>query len=216
MPHGRDILGNAGKSLADIYDVEGSVVHVDELEASVVTTFHELGATIASERMGSSIIGLTATGLGQNADILAFPGGGTATDTPFPGITRVLSVFVYASAQRINDVSVNTYDPDSGREMPLFMWEAATDDIFTARILAPGGAGGYKVLRPKAFYPHLPGFMFGPGQRAQVPTLAMRGTTSGFGAGTVDLYAIAQVVTADVTGTGTGAPSNVGLPIPSW
>lgn len=204
------ILGEGGKSLADIYDVVGSVVAVDEIEADSVTAVHELGALINSERMGSSIALLKTGDLNQSADVLVEMSG-------FTGITRVLNVFVYADAgSRVNDVSVNIQDAGAQREVPLFMWETGQDAEFTARILSEGNAGGFRVLRPAVQYLTLPGMVFGAGQRAQCPVLTMRGTTGGFGAGTVEIFAAVQIANADVTGTGTGAPSNIGLPIPSW
>lgn len=212
MPHGSKILGQAGTALADIYDVDGSVVHVDEIDASQVQGVHELGSTINSERMGSSIIRLATGDILQTIDFnVLLP----ATD--LPGITRILGVMVMADADRVLNVQLSVGGAGALGEVVLFAWDATTDAApISQRINVLGTVAGMFVFRPISPTGNVPGMMFGPGQRAQVPILALRGTSTTFGAGNVDVTALIQVANADVTGTGTGAPSNIGLPLASW
>jgi len=204
------ILGQAGKSLPDMYDVRGSQVDIEELDAHVIAAVHEMGAVINSERMGSSVVLLDDDAVLQSADVLAT----VALDA---GITRILNCFVYTDvAGRLSDVSVWLQNAAGTREVPLFVWETTVDDELPIRLNNDGAIGGFIAYRPTSFYPSLPMLAFGAGQRAQMPTLVMRGQTPGFGAGEVDIHAVVQIVSADVTGTGTGAPSNIGLPLASW
>jgi len=212
MPHGAEIQGDSGKSLADIYDVKGSVVSLEEVDAQVIAGVHDMGGLILSERMGSSINLLQTGDLLQTVDILV------TGATQFPGITRILNLYVFAdAASRVEQVSINVASEDGAREVPIWVWDSGNDAAFPQRIRTPGGAYAvFTALRSLDPMQSLPGMLFGAGQRAQVGHLTMTGTTLTFGAGTVEVFMVAQIATADILGTGVGSPSNVGLPIPSW
>jgi len=212
MPHGAKILGEAGKSLADIYDVEGSVVDVDEVDASIVQGVHDLGPTIASERMGSSIIILRT---GDELQTVNFNVVTPLTD--MPGITRILGATIMADGDRVLTCGLWLLDQAVNAESLLWAWDGTLDDVLPAfRVNVLGTIAARTILRPVTNMAALPGIAFGPGQRAQMPAFALRGTTTTFGAGTVEIAAHIQIANSDITGTGTGAPSSIGLPVPSW
>ena len=133
------ILGQAGTSLADVYDIEGSIAGVDQLLSEEVTLEHEMGGVIFSERLIGSIERLTTGALVQN----------TSWDltlvTP-PGIFRVLGVYVQADVgARSTRAQVSIRDPTSARELPLFIWDSANDLEQSIRIVENGGAVGNDV-----------------------------------------------------------------------
>jgi len=211
MPHGAKILGEAGKSLADIYDVEGSVVDIEELDARVIQAVHELGEVINSERMGVAIIRMSTGDLLQT---ITFDVVTPVLD--MPGITRVLGVMVFADGDRVLTANVNLTNGAAQNELALWWWDPATDLALTGRVMVLGSIASRVLLRPSVNYANLPTLATGPGQRAQMPAFSLRGITTTFGAGTVEITAHILIANADVKGTGIGAPSNIGLPMPSW
>jgi len=212
MPHGAKILGDAGRSLADIYDVSGSTVHVDELDVGVVAGVHDLGPTIASERMGSSLVVMRTSDELQTVDFnVVTPVG------DMPGITRIVGITVFADGDRVLVCGLWLVDAAVQNELCLWSWGGSGDEAIGAfRTNILGTIADRTLLRPTINMGNNPGLAFGPGQRAQMPAFALRGTTTTFGAGTVEVTAHIQIANSDVTGTGTGAPSSIGLPVPSW
>jgi len=68
------------------------------------------------------------------------------------------------------------------------------------------------MLRPEPF-PIIPNLLIGSLNRGVVNDIAIRGHTTTFGAGTVDIRILIYVMHPDSTGK---SVSSVGLPIPSW
>jgi len=205
------VLGQAGTSLADIYDVEGSIVGVEQINAQDVSAVHELGACINSERMGLSILRLSTGSLTQTItfDI-------TVPLADMIGITRILGIFVFADGDRVLTANVNMINENGQDEICLWWWDPSTDLALAGRVLVLGSVGSRTILRPSSLLGNVPTLSAGPGQRAQVGGISLRGITTTFGAGTVEITAHVLIATADVTGTGVGAPSNKGLPLASW
>ena len=203
----KKILSQSGISLADAYEVEGSNIGVQRLDADSVKTVHDMAQTLSSERMSGSIGRRDTGAIAQNIswDI-------ELTDLP-SNITRINNVAVFANQNRILTCQVSVRDPTDGREVPIFVWDTALDDEPIIRIVDDGAAvGGVYYLRPKT--PLLvPGMILGSDQRLSVNNLVWRGTTTAFGAGTVTATMVFQhtFVGAGVTGAKT-----YGLPIPSW
>jgi len=200
------ILSQAGMSLADVYDVVGSVAGIDQLESREVSLVHEMGGTLVSERM-SSFIRRTAT----NNILQSVTWDITVGDLP-DGMSRILSVAVFCNVTaRISHAQISVREPVGGREVPCWAWDSAIDDEITIRLQDNDGAvADFFLLRPDVML-NLPGMLFGGGQRQQVPDFAFRGETAAFGAGNVTTVALVQLAF-----THTGEISSFGLPVPSW
>jgi len=201
------ILAQTGVSLADVYDIEGSIVGVDHLDANDVNLVHEMGATIFSERLG--------------ATIQRFVTGDLAADDTFDltlvvsGIYRVLSVTVLVdTAARINRAQLSLRDPGTGREIPFFIWTTGIDVEHAIRIVEEGAAVGNFTAMTQAVPQTMPTLGMGVGQRVNQRVgaeIVFRGLATSFGAGTVEATALVHVANASVERLG-----STGLPIPSW
>jgi len=214
MSHSRKILSQAGTALADIYDVEGSVVGLENLDVGDIKGVHDLGPTIHSERL--NVFGLiadsgaTAQNASFNVELGAFP----------DSVNRVLSVAVAVdTAARLGNCSVHVHDTATGGgDMPIWIWDSVLDGIANLRIVRPGIAVATLVaLVPVSLVAGgLPTILARTGAASQMPSLFFRGATLGFGAGNVTARAFIQVARPDRGAPGAGEPSSHGLPIPSW
>ena len=204
------ILSKSGDSLADVYDVEGSIAGIDELETNELGIVHEMGATVFSERFGAEIVRLATGDLSQNT---AFD---TTLTTPPPNIYRVLGVLVLMSTTaRLTYVQVSLRDPTTGREMPIFMWEGSEDQETNLRIVENNGAAANAIALRSRFGPQpVQTLGVSDGQPRRVgEEIVFRGLTAGFGAGTVEGIALVHLGITEVAGSGL---SSRGLPVPSW
>lgn len=197
------VLAQAGTTLADVYDVEGSVAGVEELLSSEVHLSHEMGATIFSERFSQFVRRVVTGNLAQNIEI-------AATLSAFPGTPcRINGVCVLVdTAGRVDDVAVNVKD-NGARELPIWVWDGTNTDTIR---LFDVTLGDKNVLRPNAAYSLLPNIVSGPNRAVDtVDDIVVRGTTSGFGAGTVEITLLVFISFA-----ARDAVSSQGLPIPGW
>jgi len=203
------IQSHSGRSLPDTYDVIGSVAPIRDLVSEEVHLIHEMGGVIFSERLGSSILIMTTGDLLQTINFNIV--------TPIldmPGITRVLGVMVFADGDRVLNASLSMSDETANAEVAMWAWDGTADLALAQRVNVLGTVADRTLLRPVTLMGNLPAMAFGPGQRAQVPSFALRGTTTTFGGGTVEITAHIQIANAD-----TGAPaalSSIGLPLPGW
>jgi len=199
------ILSQAGNSLADIYDVEGSIAGIDQLESRELPIVHEMGATVFSERVSGNIRRLTTGAILQST---TFDLTLTAVGD---NVTRALGLLVLADvAGRINMAQVAIRDPDSGREVPIFIFDATFDDEKEIRIVEEGGGAATQI----ALIGHpllLPNFLVGADQPQPLNEVVCRGITTGFGAGTVTLVMLMYNAFAQI-----GGVSSRGVSIPSW
>jgi len=204
------VLAKAGDSLADVYDVEGSIAGVDELITRDVTTFHEMGGTIFSERISGNIRRLSTGALAQNATFDL-----TITDLP-ASVSRILNMAIVMQigdlGSRVGRATVAIRSAVQGREVPVYVWDNALDSVASIRIVDDGGAAGNtELLRPATMGLMSPGLLQGTGQPQVVSDIAFRGTINGFGAGTVELILLFQLAFSQIEGV-----SSRGLPVPSW
>jgi len=211
MTHSRKILSQAGTSLADSYDVEGSVVGVERLDASDVKLVHEMGGTMHAERMNSLIIRLSSTSLAQN--LTWGISGGLLPDVA----TRILAVFVTADViARTAFCSIALGDTLTSEECPFWTWDTNADidkgiqwreagaAVGTVRALVPDQTQNVPCLATR----------IGAGRLPQ--QLVFRGLTAGFGAGAVEVQANILVARASAPVPTPGEPINFGLPLPGW
>jgi len=202
------ILAQAGMSLADVYNVVGSVAGVEQIESREVSVVHEMGATIFSERFSGAIRRLTTGAILQSVSFDL-----TLADLP-AGISRVLGVYVQAdAATRIDRCQLSLRSVSDGREIPFFIWDA-TDSQRNIRIVENDAAVTNRVvLMPELpLIQTMPSLAIGTGQPQQVgEEIVLRGLSSAFGAGTVTLVALVYLGFSRVQGI-----SSRGLPVPGW
>ena len=204
------ILSQSGNSLADVYDVEGSIAGIDQLETRELPIVHEMGHTVFSERLSGSIRRISSGALAQNLtwDIII-------ADLPVTP-TRVFGVACLvdtAGRTVVATVSVRTAVPSGGeREFPIFNFDT-TQGTATCRIQDNGAAvanlnlleNGLRAAGPQ------PSMVIGNEQPQPIDRIAFRGLTAGFGAGTVTVTALIYIGFSQVAGI-----SSRGLPIPGW
>jgi len=200
------ILSRSGDSLADTYDVVGSVAGIETLDSKDVTLLHEMGSTLFSERCSGFVRrGITAA-LNQSTvfDI-------TIAGLP-AGMYRVLNALVLVTnAARVSHCNISLRSLANGREMPFFIFDINQDTESNIRLDENGSGVGNRVeLNGKLGMLPTLGISAGQPQRVGEDIL-FRGVTDAFGAGTVTLTALIYVGFSQV-----GGISSRGLPLPAW
>jgi len=113
------ILSRSGESLADVYDVEGSIAGVDQLLSHDVNLVHEMGGVLMSERLGGTIAAIQTAAILQNVN---FGIGLTLGATP----VRLLNVALYASVvARTARAAIHITDqaPAGITDVPISVWD---------------------------------------------------------------------------------------------
>jgi len=201
------ILSQAGDSLADIYDVKGSIAGIENLESRDLPIVHEMGATVFSERFSTEILRISSAAQSQSDDWGTLLTG--LPDTVFR--VQGVRVFVDVTA-RVTLASLAMRDPVTARETPIWSWDDANDGETSVRFSDDGAATGVSIfLQPAPGNVQLPKIGAGDQQPQRVNGLIFRGTTPAFGAGTVEAVALVDIAFAQI-----GGVSSRGLPIPGW
>ena len=199
------ILTDAGRSLADTYQADGSSVGIERLETRELPIVHEMGATVFSERFQTTQRRQSSGGVIQNTAINLI-----LTDLP-AAPTRILGVAVISDdATRIARCVVETRDPIAGRDFPIWVWNPTDFETIDMED-AGGGVGVFELLIPHPQLNLMPNFVGGSGQPQTVDQIALRALTTGFGAGTVFIRVHYYSAFSEVV-----RPASGGLPIPSW
>lgn len=202
------IQGQSGSSIADVYEVVGGDLQIDEIDArDGIKLTHDMAATVFSERMSGRILRATTGAIAQD-----IPFDLTITDLPLIPF-RVLGCNCIMSASRMEHVAIMLEESDSGREFPIWVWDVNLDsDVIQIRWSDDGAAASDQIfLRPLAGPPQIPSMGFGSRQPTSVRDISIRGVASGFGAGTVTLVALVYISFAEVRGI-----NSRGLPVPGW
>ena len=202
------ILSQDGQSLADIYDVEGSIAGIDQLETRELPIVHEMGATVLSERFTTRVFRIPTGDMLQDIEFrieLA-----TLPETP----SRLLGVQVIAdTTARISRCAVMAHDPTAGQDFPL--WVMETPAVAESVIMEDVGISAVeRILIPRSSLTlNYPTFVGGREQQdSMVSSVTFMGLTTGFGAGNVSVTALLYLAfpRRDIN------ISSKGLPIPSW
>lgn len=207
------VLAQTGISLADVYDVEGSIAGTDELLSKEVSLVHEMGGQIFSERLESFLIDLNSTAIAQGAgfdiEAAAFP----------DSVNRVLgAVMIADTAARTSHCQISMHTPEAGlnADLPIVIWDSAIDAERTIRVRLPGGVVSNLVALIPAAGLGLPNLMTRTGAPNTMGSLFFRGASSAFGAGTVTIRALVMLCRANPGNPVPGHPSSHGLPLPGW
>jgi len=200
------ILSRSGVSLADAYNVQGSIAGINDLVSEEVHLSHDMASTMFAERL-SSTIRRRATG-----DILqTINFEQTISDLPSTP-TRILGVSLIADADRISFASLAMFDPTSQREFPFWVWDAAFDNAVAVRWDDEGvGPANEFYLRSSGVQGIIPTLILGGDSPQRVPQIILRGGTTTFGAGTVEVILELYIAFAALQGV-----SSHGLPVPGW
>jgi len=200
------ILSQTGISLADTYDVEGSIAGIENLESADVNLVHEMGSTIFSERLSGFVRRVTQTAIAQSTDF-------DMVMTGLPeGIYKILGITVLANiATRTTRIQASIRSTANGREVPFFVWESGNDTQSSIRIVEDGDAAA-DLIYFNVVQPFVPILGINRGQRQIVgDEIVCRGASNAFGAGTVQHTLLCYLAL-----THQGDISSFGLPVPSW
>lgn len=202
------IQAKAGASLADQYDVLGSIAGVDELLSKDVSLVHEMGEVLLSERMGTSILQMSTAALvaDTNFEITTT----TLPDTP----TRIMAIECLSLAGDINEIAraaVTLQDPSSGREFVIWSFDE-TNDTEQSVFWSDNGAARSAVNFMLPSINFAPLLLMRMGVLDDMPTLNFTGRS----AAVVGTTVVARVMLYFASPSGGPAGATVGLPIPSW
>jgi len=198
------ILSKSGDSLADVYDVDGSIAGIEDLVSRDVNLVHEMGSTIFSERLSASIFPLTSGAIPQST---AFN-----SALPISPTSRLLGLAVVTDQlARINDmqVSIQAGAPGAQTDIPLFVWVAG--EIAKVIRMEIGGSLQTQTILLPASGASTPNLIIGQDSPLPAATFILRGQTNAFGAGTVTTQVILHIAFPQLEGL-----SNRGLPLPGW
>jgi len=205
------ILGKVGVSLADQYDVEGSEAGVERLDSDDAKVVHDLTQTIFSERMVGRILQIVTPATAQNTNFNVTIGPADVSPTIPRGISRILGCFLFSDVNgAIDDAQISLRDSNTDLDMPIFVFDEGLDKAFLVRI--DSGLDTVFTYRPAVILPSgAKSFLIGAGQGAGPNSMALRGSTSGFGAGNVVITARIYIAFAEIQGL-----SSYGVCVPSW
>jgi len=205
----RKVAGESGHSVGQTYQLPGGVIEIEDVSTTTVNLTHDLASTIFTERFRTQVFEIKSGDVAQS----------TSWGTIYTGLpattTRILGVIVHAAAAtRTTRATVSIYDADSGLDVPFFYWDS-TKDVEVGVIMSDSaGNAVQRVLQPVHSYTGMGLPSFGGGKlqpQGTARNLSFRGTTSGFGAGTVEVTACLMVASSGVANV-----VSQGLPIPSW
>ena len=199
------ILSQGGRSLADMYQVAGSIAGIDSLETRELPIVHEMGAVLFSERFRTTIRRVATGDMAQNTT--ASP----AITTMPASITRIVGIQVYSDDEsRVLAAAVSLQAPDNTQDFPIWVWDGTA--FAAAPIVDDGVLLTLDVLGAEPGSLMIPSFTGGVDQGSvPVTDLRLRVTSTGFGAGTVEVMCVVYLAF-----TFTGGVSAFGARVPSW
>ena len=203
------VLTQSGDSLADIYDVEGSIAGIEQLETNELPIVHEMGATVFSERFSMAIRRETTGAIAQSISW-----NNTFADLP-AGPFRITNVFVFVNtASRVSTAVVSLRSVVNDREVPFWTFDENDDDQVRVRIQDDGAAVGTvtSLVPVNAAQKIVPHIAAGIGQPQRLEEIVFRGQTNAFGAGDVTVTCLVELAFSQIR----PGLSSRGLPVPSW
>jgi len=207
-----EIQGQAGHTLAQNYDIKGGAVRITELLSREVHLNHEMGGQIFSERARFSVIEFQTSAVAQNTAFNVEQGG--IVDAP----NRILGFEAFGNnASRLAHLSLAISNTITGREIPIWKWQLAVADMGEINLQwSEDGEAVATTINYNTGIPFTPQLLLRMGLLGDMPSLIMRGVTSGFGAGTQIITGVMTILRPTNLSPSPGEASSHGLPIPSW
>lgn len=202
------VLSQAGISLADTYDVEGSIAGIEQLLPNEVQVVHDMATTLQGERISTTLIRAASAATAQNLAFSILVPAAALPQNAFRILGAIMEVSVTSRLTHAN-VQLQGLAPTVVNAMPFVVWDGTNED--TIRFADAGTVADRIVLRPDPIYTQLPLFCCGIEQPEAVASVLMRGLTSGFGAGDVTVTLTLYVGLMAISGL-----SSYGLAPPSW
>lgn len=200
------ILSQAGISLADMYQAEGSIAGIEELDTRELGIIHEMGATIFSERFRTTFRRVGIIDVLQSTDIDL-----SIVNMP-EGISRIIGVQVFSlNGARIANCQVSLHDPVALQDFPIWAFDLTIRDQI--RIQDAGAAvANTELLNPVPGL-LLPSFVTVGQTKSgrEMSDIHVRARTTAFGAGTATLTVLVHFAFNFTSGV-----SAFGARIPSW
>lgn len=198
------VLSKSGDSLADVYDVKGSIAGIDELLSADVNLIHEMGATLFSERLAARIIRVTAGAIAQSVSF-------ASTFTVLENSRILGAQIIVTDSARLSRVQLSITSPPNinDQDIPIVAWEAGDPTVFMS--LLDAGVGSTFEGLSSLISNNVPSLLVGSESESPVNLLTIRGIANAFGAGTVTAIGIVHLGFSQP-----GGLSNRGLPLPSW
>jgi len=211
MAHDTRIGNQSGISLADQYDVPGSIAGLHRLDTEEVKTVHDMSATLFAERASGRIFRIATGALTQSVDFEVVGSAMGGTQSRIYGIQVQIDIAI-GDVLDIARCAVVARSSETNREIPIWMW----NNVDGATIRMDDGTGTLAnevFLVPNPLFTMPPFMLFGPSQPLFVDQIAMRGSTAAFGAGDVTITALvySAIATDQVSGS-----ESFGVPVPSW
>jgi len=205
------ILSQGGVSLADQYDVQGSIAGIEELESREVTLVHEMGKTLFSERIGSTFRRSTVTFTQSIPFIIPI--------TNFPAnVTRILGVQVFASdVDDVDDCQVSVTDPinTGGQDFPIWVFDRpAGTNHHDIDVVMAGVTTHLDILVGEVgIGQQTPTFVFGDSQGTggNMRNITLRGNANAFGGGSSTVTLLVHLAFVFQLGV-----NSYGSDVPSW
>lgn len=199
---GHNVQSQAGVSVGDVYDVRGSQAPIERILTKDVQGTHDMASTVFSERVSGFVRNIVITGVLQSANFDL-----VIADLP-AGVSRIVGVVVNTdNSARLANVAVSVEGGTRG--MPIWVWNGNAST--TVRFLDGTVIDAELLPTIAAFNAWMHQMVIGDDQPQQMNRIALRGSTTAFGAGTVDITALISIEFAAI-----GGISARGLPIPSW
>jgi len=211
------ILSQAGISLADTYDVEGSIVGVEELETHEVNLVEDMGPRVMGERMKQILLRGVTTAIGAATDFNITILGSAAVPSP-DCASRILGVTALIPAANVTEIenwSLVVRDQNLQRECSVVSWDIDVDSEVKT-IWNDDGAGAANFIELRPLVHQLPGLLTRVGDLSVAPQLVFRGTSAAVVATTVVATIIVQLSRPTRVNPAPGEPSSHGLPLPGW
>lgn len=202
------ILSRTGVSLADQYDIEGSIAGVERLESKEVHLVHEMGAVIFAERMSGRIRRAQTGGITQSTAFNT-----SITDMPGAAV-RLLALQAFVSdATRLThmNISLGVSQLAPAQDIPVWAWNLG-DPTRTVSLTDDGSIVTSTMMLP--VIDQVPNLLIGDLQAFTVNEINIRGFTEAFGAGTIVMTILAYLAFSSAERD--GGLSSVGVPFPGW
>jgi len=202
------VQSRVGRSLADLYDVEGSIVGIEDLLSGDVNVVHDMAWTAAAEQR-TSAIRRAATSFAQSTDVTVEIAGLPLDNFVLQGLAVITD-----DESRLVNATVVARNIARTQDYPLWVWdERNTPDDAPVRLEDNNVTANFDFLIPVPGAVSPPMAMHGRNQpdRGGILELRLLARSTAFGAGTVSVTLLAMISLVNPGGLNNSA---YGLPVP--